>query len=854
MDSQVPVSVGWAVWGKRPNSTHDYSILASSTEPLSPAEYARILTHFAPGTPPGERDTPGSLPWVTFSQVGVEERPYLGISIQDFAGQVDAAGRPIAETSYFCVPYAELAQPPVSCIGLYETVAGLDLPRENGIPMKLSASPLDAQTLASLIRGFGEELVTATAALLLDGPVTIIGADSLKLRERLQYIDAVAALLPFGYRAGYTAATWSDGGADPRIRLAFSNRSEPGAAVVQWPSPPARIAPDMAARTYQELLTGLLGRQTDDGDPLAELIRSLAAQAQPPRMFDQPQHAIASLREIDLPSQVLDAVRDGVAAPTEIRRVFASGRVAELPADSRPRLLEELIAFGNPKDWPTVTQCFDQVAGVRPGEMLNVMVTTCRKLLWSPAPSELVHEHLVLAARYRIEDELLAGLMALPDPPERLRQGLSEAAQLLGERVLATPDSAARFPLTQQALQGNPAVACELLKQLSGSAVAVGAAIAWLRPVLGRFLLPFIDVLGDPPCAVDQQVFRQLAVNGETWVRTLLLDASYARRLDYAVPGFASWLAGNYLEPGPAGDAMRQYWQETIGALAPTTATARAWLDLALLIMGKDPRFMLADPGDRQGFNNSFVGAWQMLASEQQAVDGLLTAVLTGYLSRQPWTADVGSAVAVTDIAGQLTENGGRSRLEVIVARMLASTPGAASWDFAARWLARMDAAPGGTLESLRYLPAGSSSAQIAESCLRVEQNGVPPRVAGQALAESGIVASGAWAVAVLAALRQALAKEPARLRAWRAVLVELYMDGTFGGPVAEEFPALAFREAYNEIGYRLALFRTVACGGREDAPPKLSDSHIEAMERLQKYIGGIIRDARKGSGRRRLR
>ena len=56
-------SVGWALWGKQPGTDRDYSVLASSNEPLSEAEFASVLGHFVPGTPPTDNtDRPDRCP------------------------------------------------------------------------------------------------------------------------------------------------------------------------------------------------------------------------------------------------------------------------------------------------------------------------------------------------------------------------------------------------------------------------------------------------------------------------------------------------------------------------------------------------------------------------------------------------------------------------------------------------------------------------------------------------------------------------------------------------------------------------------------------------------------------------
>ncbi len=304
MGDLVRVSAAWALWGKPPRSNSDYSVLASSAQPLSKPEFASVLTYFAPGTPRAERRLPSSLPWVTLSRVGVDKELYVGIAIQEPTDQVDGAGRPITRTSYFCIAYAELIRIPVSYTDLYEQLASVRLPHEDGDLIQLSIPPLDPEALAADVKMvFGEPVVATTAALLLCGPVTIIGAEGIALNERLRFFDAVAALLPYGYRAGYTASTWSDSGARHRIRLAFAARPRKDAGLIRWRDLPEAPNPGSPGEVYLRLLD-----QIDERSPeqawLKNLIRFFG-QDSAPRTFEQPQHAIESLRNFGLPFIVL---------------------------------------------------------------------------------------------------------------------------------------------------------------------------------------------------------------------------------------------------------------------------------------------------------------------------------------------------------------------------------------------------------------------------------------------------------------------------------------------------------------------------------------------------------------------
>src|SRR5215469_6079409 len=120
--------VGWALWSKHAGTNRDYTVLGCSAELFSRTDFAKIITRFAGGNPDSRATGAGELPWVTLSWVGVEAGLRLGIAITDKTGQVDAGGRPIVATSYFCVPYQEVARSHASYTALYDAVAQVKLP------------------------------------------------------------------------------------------------------------------------------------------------------------------------------------------------------------------------------------------------------------------------------------------------------------------------------------------------------------------------------------------------------------------------------------------------------------------------------------------------------------------------------------------------------------------------------------------------------------------------------------------------------------------------------------------------------------------------------------------------------
>ncbi|HEX3924496.1 MAG TPA: hypothetical protein VHY31_19580, partial [Streptosporangiaceae bacterium] len=258
-EEAVTVRAGWALWGKQPGTRQDYSVLGCSPESFSRADFAAIITRFAAGSPDATATGLAALPWVTVSWVGVDDNPHLGVSVTGDSGQLDGVGRPITQTAYFCVPYAELARTPVGYCDLYDAITAMtpSLRPVDGPMILLTARALSSDRLADAVRRADEATVHATAALVLTTPVSVVEAEGASLRDRLEFIDAVASLLPYGFRARFSGATWSDSGTKHRVRLAFAARPREDAAVVRWRRRADVPAGDRFALTYRDRLRGL---------------------------------------------------------------------------------------------------------------------------------------------------------------------------------------------------------------------------------------------------------------------------------------------------------------------------------------------------------------------------------------------------------------------------------------------------------------------------------------------------------------------------------------------------------------------------------------------------------------------
>jgi hypothetical protein len=260
----VPVIAQWALEGKQPDG-EDYRILASSTGDLSRRHFADALGRFQLG----ELNT---LPQVSVSYARLAARPgsgYVALAIHWYAtqdqrhadgvSQRDNQGRPTAYTSYFCLPYKRLADAAVGYLAMHEALHPVTLSVADGPPKEVPIALPKSRTPAAC------DLAVRVAPLLLTGrPVCVLGAEGTSMLERLEFIDTVMELLPYGFRARMTAATWTRASnRNHRFRLFFSAAPRAGEPdyVVTWGEPPELVSvPDREAGEYSDWLQDNVGQ------------------------------------------------------------------------------------------------------------------------------------------------------------------------------------------------------------------------------------------------------------------------------------------------------------------------------------------------------------------------------------------------------------------------------------------------------------------------------------------------------------------------------------------------------------------------------------------------------------------
>ncbi|MEU8137315.1 hypothetical protein [Streptodolium elevatio] len=346
----------WAYWSKESGDEQDYRVLSCSTG--DPGQFTAAVQAENPGTPRTEDSgRPESLPWVVFGGHDEAEGAFCNVAVMDWTDRADWTNRRITATTWVTVPYSELSSRGAEYGDLYAALLSASM--RDGSPVALQLPDGPAQLSAPVVGdagpgapGFSAPLLywaAGVAALLLEGRVVITGAGRADVGERIAAIDAVCRMLPYGYRAGFSASTWAPVPEQAWQRLCFGDYAGDGLVRVPWgarvPQPAGPVA-----RRYLDLLTGHL--DAGEADRVLLWLRRNARS----RPFTEPNRALEVLEALTLSEMVLAEVRSGQGDPDRVLKALSQKGVESFDEESRRSLFTFLFDCRDPALYPVMAQ------------------------------------------------------------------------------------------------------------------------------------------------------------------------------------------------------------------------------------------------------------------------------------------------------------------------------------------------------------------------------------------------------------------------------------------------------------------------------------------------------------------
>ncbi len=331
---------GLAIKAKHAGDIQDYRVLSCTSHSLTRERFERIFYDFSVGSMPDERFVPGEQPpWITAGPVAEADQIYLALVRQEWTDQHDHSGRRIKQSTCLCLPYADLAPMQATLIDLYTHMppaSDLDTWITQDRFMDFTATPDRNQRIAQLIDDTGYAFMAAVAALVMSRPVALLGAQDLTVEQRLDYLDAILGLLPYGSRAALLLSTWMKGNIDHSVRLGFSNAPGRDQTPVEWRVIPT-LPPGSEAETYYQTLCDLRHNY-----PTVKIVEWLARQDRP-LTLQQPEAFLDTLVRLNQPYIILRRVEAGRGRSAEVRMLFTSGAATHLQPDEQTTLLAWLL-------------------------------------------------------------------------------------------------------------------------------------------------------------------------------------------------------------------------------------------------------------------------------------------------------------------------------------------------------------------------------------------------------------------------------------------------------------------------------------------------------------------------------
>lgn len=310
------ITADWAWISKDPAEGIAYSVLETSAAAV---DFGPVIGRYAPGSPSSTTspDAPNAPPWVTFGPVATERDGVLmSVSVCDWWRDHDHAGRPVWPQRLFVMPFADLAPAGASYQTMWAATKDAQVPRPEPGPLPLTVSGQPTGALAATVERYGLQQLAALAAAVLDGPVVVSDAGALRRDERLAVLDAVAALLPYGFRADLSVSSAVDNTVKHGIRLTFADYPGTGQQLRSLRTPAPAAGSELSARYLVTLAEKVATRG------LQAVLDHLWAFRRP-CSFDHPGAALAILADLDFYGGLGRALREGRATRDQVLKFFA---------------------------------------------------------------------------------------------------------------------------------------------------------------------------------------------------------------------------------------------------------------------------------------------------------------------------------------------------------------------------------------------------------------------------------------------------------------------------------------------------------------------------------------------------
>ncbi|HEX2315413.1 MAG TPA: hypothetical protein VHJ17_16840 [Thermomonospora sp.] len=792
----TPVSAEWARWAAVPGDGPEVRAWSEGT--LRAPHFARIVTRFSPGLPEDD----DALPRVTVGAMDISRVAHIAVVLE--TAEQDDTGRQAVSGKVFVLRYEALAAARAGYRALYEGLSAVDLP-ESGTAPTVSVAPtaLDPGTLGGDLRRLGGGVAWASALLVRNRQVCVTHAETVGLDDRLRYIDAVAAQLPFGYRAKLTTTTWASSDIRHPLRLYFARSSESGAVMVRWRGPvPADADPDVVrghlgplrdavdrhgpVEVVRLLAADIVPRTCDDPGPAVEALRALAGPAEPPPPAEPPVESLG-----------LDGLRElfaGDPAPVE-----------ELDPVTARRLLARLVELAEPDDWPVIEEWWPVLAEDDGAALLRPMLERCRALLWSGERVRL-HAQLLVAYRHDRGDEFLAMLVTPPHgSPEEYEPGLSAAAQLVHDSVIAT-GATGSHPRTLDSVLTHPPVLCAVVAQLAVTGPeALRDGLGWLGsdPRAGERVEALATLLtGADPRPLPAEGLRRLASYGWSCVASLLEATCAVGRLPLVLRAFVELL----FESGEVPPDARRYWANRLSGLRPADPVVSGAVDVLLLVFGGRPDVPRRLAQDADGaYRRGFVRTWRLPWPDRQGPQPGLAALIRA----QHGLLDAEASRALRALADELDDD----LPEVVV-----SAP-----------------------RPVRLFAEDDTGDSVLDHLVSGYRRGLTPELCVRRLVTRPWRPSAAEAADVVRGLVPALTSHDvpaAGAHRWVGVLVEHLLAGAFGDHLPEAFRDAVLTGIAEDLQARLALLRAVSGG----AP--VPSSHAAEFHQIRRDLRDLLTTA----------